>query len=80
MFVQDLPKSRNPTQFMLQPANEWERFNELCKQRLIICVIRFFPFLGNEFLHSFEARFIEALILCAKNTFEMIKNRANPTL
>ncbi|CAF1075088.1 unnamed protein product [Adineta steineri] len=68
MFTQDSStlekKSRNPTQFMLQPSNEWERFNELC----------------NEFLSSFEARFIEALTLCAKTTFEMIKNRANPTL
>ncbi|CAF3017866.1 unnamed protein product [Rotaria socialis] len=68
MFVQDTTKSvrktRNPTQFILPPSNEWERFNELC----------------NEFLSSFEARLIEALTLCAKNTFEMIKIRANPTL
>ncbi|CAF5019512.1 unnamed protein product [Rotaria sp. Silwood1] len=68
MFVQDpsksIKKSRNPNQFILQPSNEWERFNELC----------------NEFLSSFEARLIEALTLCAKNTFEMIKTRANPTL
>ncbi|CAF1397791.1 unnamed protein product [Rotaria sordida] len=68
MFVRDplksIRKSKNPNQFILQPSNEWERFNELC----------------NEFLSSFEARLIEALTLCAKNTFEMIKNRANPTL
>ncbi|CAF4128186.1 unnamed protein product [Rotaria sp. Silwood2] len=68
MFVQDpsksIKKTRNPNQFILQPSNEWERFNELC----------------NEFLSSFEVRLIEALTLCAKNTFEMIKNRANPTL
>ncbi|CAF4261014.1 unnamed protein product, partial [Rotaria magnacalcarata] len=68
MFVQETAKSvrktRNPTQFILPPSNEWERFNELC----------------NEFLSSFEARLIEALTLCAKNTFEMIKIRANPTI
>ncbi|CAF0874531.1 unnamed protein product [Adineta ricciae] len=68
MFVQDFSKlerkARNPTHFMLQSSNEWERFNELC----------------NEFLSSFETRFIEALTLCAKNAFEMIKNRANPTI
>jgi hypothetical protein len=64
MFAQDPLKSRNPNQFILQPSNEWERFNELC----------------NEFLSSFEARLIEALTICAKNTFEMIKNRTNPIL
>ena len=62
MFVQDPLKSRNASQFIQSPSNEWERFNELC----------------NEFLSAFEARFIEALTLCAKNTFEMIKTRANP--
>ena len=35
---------------------------------------------GNEFLTSFESRFIDALITCAKTTFEMIKARANPAL
>ena len=40
----------------------------------------FFLSIGNDFLSSFETRLIEALTLCAKNTFEMIKNRANPTL
>jgi len=57
-------KSRNPTQFILQSLNEWKRFNELY----------------NEFLSSFETHLIEALTLCAKITFEMIKNRTNPTL
>lgn len=37
-------------------------------------------FVGNEFLSAFESRFIEALTICAKNTFEMIKTRANPTM
>ena len=50
-------------------------------QIFILCIgVFLYSFLGNEFLNSFETRFIEALTLCAKNTFEMIKTRANPTL
>ena len=87
MFAQDTAKSmrktRNPTQFILPPSNEWERFNELCnhlKDKIISLELFLFVRLGNEFLSSFEARLIEALTLCAKNTFDMIKIRANPTL
>ena len=88
MFVQEPMKSekkpssaRNATQFILQPSNEWERFNELCKQWSVPLGMQSpRECLGNEFLSSFETRFIEALTMCARNTFEMIKTRANPSL
>jgi hypothetical protein len=51
MFIQDPSKSekkaigsRNPTQFILQPSNEWERFNELCKKRSSSFNINHLPF------------------------------------
>jgi hypothetical protein len=78
MFVQNPSKSKNSVQSTLPPSNEWERFNELCMLKLRNRNLYFF--VGNDFLSAFEVRFIEALTLCAKNTFEMIKNRANPTL
>lgn len=38
MFVQDssksVKKSKPSTPFMVEPSNEWERFNELCMKLL----------------------------------------------
>ena len=64
MFTEHTDKLKNLDQLSSQPLNEWERFNEHC----------------NDFLSAYETRFIEALTICAKNTFEMIKARVNPPL